>query len=260
MQNFDENEEDIINISKIYSKILDQKERNIIKHPYSQKKCISYGLILISKEGRTLLVKRKHSFEYLVILSGRYKKSDLIFLIPKLVLKEFNKILLFYKNKKFFKKEYKNLFKNDKNIKKSYKKLIEYGNCVIEISKNINFSENDLIWFWPKGKFELLIDKDYKDCAIRETEEELDIKLPKDIKFYDDWISFTHESYNFRKLDSKFLICTLNKEFVLKKVKNDEISDKKWVCIQDLNKYIKNDKICKEFYIYLENLKLLPDY
>ncbi len=248
----------MIDILPSIENIQNIKKRIMINVPYKYRSYISYGVILFSyKTKRCVLVKRKHSFQFLVILSGNYRPSSLILLIPNITKTESKILLKCIFDKKIYVSYVKKILNYEINIDTSYEKLYENQEMIINLYERNSF-DNDLKWNFPKGKLEYNVDKSILSCAYREFEEEIGVKIPDLIYISDTWIKTSFTSFDFKKIESKFIICFIEDEFIIEPINNDdEISDRGWFSLKEMKKMIKDDdfyKIVKTNYNLIINL------
>src|SRR5258708_23995684 len=118
------------------------------------KKIISYGLIVYAlNSSKTIIVQRKHSIEFLLILSGEYRPSLLFYFLKYITKDELNIMHSLCNNdKKYFKKVFIDVGLQKKNYKYAYLRFTDCKNIILNYNHNLN---SNLEWTWPKGRINI---------------------------------------------------------------------------------------------------------
>ena len=234
--------------NEIYKKFKEKKIHRLpITTPFKSKTVTSYGMIVYSlSTKRTLLVKRKHSAQFLIIINGCYRESFLYDYIPKITKDESQKLRKCLTSKRYYKYLYKNIGNNVYFFENSFHKFysnIELIKTIYQKSYQLNsFSKSRLEWNWPKGKLNSNREN-YFECAKREFFEEVECHLPEYFAISNEWIPDRYTIFGGKILESNYLIYIVEDEFEIKKpINNPEVSNRKWFTFDELSlkNHIKN--------------------
>ena len=252
--NFDEIIEpvDSINInSNANIKHDDNSHRIIISTPFNMRPVISYGLMVFAKDTqRWVIVRDKHTSEYILLVKGYYRPTFTKFLLSKITPEEYESIKNCLTS---VISEFVNLYLNDLGLEKdgllyAIVRMAESRTIILEMINGLDISNNTLPWNWPKGR----IEKESEfECAIREFNEEVEIVLPPPLLVTDTYVEETITTITGRKLESRFWIYVIPNEIELKKpVNHAEVSDRMWVdtetCINLIPKTINHIGLFKK--------------
>lgn len=214
--------------------------RLIVSDSFNAKSIVSYGIILFTLDTeKMLLVRRKHSVEFVILMKGSYRPTHLPFLISFLTDNEKNHIINLIEDKNYFYDLYqKEIFFKKINMEYVYLRFIENKEEIINLISFFKDRHNKLKWQWPKGRPNSSKEPPFS-CAKREFFEEVETELPKILAMEDDLLETSFISLNGRTVESKYFFCVTEKEFELEPVSdNDEVSKRKWVHVSDIRKYM----------------------
>jgi ADP-ribose pyrophosphatase YjhB (NUDIX family) len=203
--------------------------RCITKTSFDHGHISSYGLIVYSLESqRCILVQRKHSVEFLIILTGQYRISQLGLLFDALTRDEYEMIQAILKNKINIREAYLTVGLNLKDMDYGYARLKQHEIEILEMS----CSNRELLWTWPKGRNEE--DEDYYVTAVREFKEEVEAGLPPPIFVSQQILMEMIKSMNNKIIETFCYLYIIQNEFELPMLNNhSEVADRKWYFIDD---------------------------
>lgn len=194
----------------------------------------SYGLIVYNlKTKKYLMVRRKHTIDFLLLLQGRYRFSQLSLMLSKITLEEKNLLSEALLANDFraltlevgF--EITNQIKTDKND-------------VLQILSRLKLN-NQLEWYWPKGRRNY--DENAFACAMREFKEEVGIELtPALNKIENPIYQSESQTYNLDKIMNYFWLYVIEDEIALPKPNSEEISMTGWFSIEEVRKHISENE------------------
>ena len=126
--------------------------RLILETPFTSKTTISYGLIVFAKDTkRWIVIQRKHSVEFLLLVKGTYRIVHLPFLLMNITSEEADILSKSIKSEDFFSDLFKNVLKfDDKAYTHARYKLYLNRELLSKLMKNADFGKNKLSWFCPK--------------------------------------------------------------------------------------------------------------
>lgn len=221
-------------------------QRIVTLNPFRQKKTISYGLIVYANDTkRTLLVKRKHTVQFMNIMCQNVRKSYIWVYMSEISEEESNMLRKALNSERYYKYAFKKIGLNENFFE--YSKELFFKNS--EYMKNIfksSIFKGKLSWFWPKGK--LLNKKENKlNCAIREFNEEIEEELKPFIFLSDQWIVSSFLSKEFKLIESHLLIYVVENEFeIQEKIHfHEEISERKWFNFSGLKNIIYDEDLLR---------------
>ena len=236
-----------INDDKNDNNDVDNPHRIIILTPFNVRTVISYGLMVFAKDTkRWVIVRDKHTSEYILLIKGYYRSTFTRFLLSKITPDESKIIKNCLANTiDVFIDLYINQLKLEKNgLLYAIIRMAESKNNILKILEDLDISGNTLPWTWPKGRIQNYYYKESDfECAIREFKEEVEIDLPPSIIYSDNYIDEIITTLTGRKLESRFWIYVIPNELELHKpIDNSEVSDRIWVdtetCIRLIPKAI----------------------
>lgn len=214
--------------------------RLITETPFEHTKIVSYGLIVYSvNTQRVVLVKRKHSVAFLLVLTGQYRPSQLPLFVPNMTSDEHSLLLLLINNtEQYFNRVYVNMIELDE-------KDLEYSYCRFQESKFVlatllnNTKSTDLQWTWPKGR--LNPDETGYKCALREFKEEVEIDIPAPVVVSKDYyVVESIKTLSCKIVETRCWIYVINNEVDLPMVVNNrEVSERKWLTISEAAELLK---------------------
>lgn len=220
------------------------KYRLIVNSPFSGHTIISYGLIVYARNtDKFIIIQRKHSVEFLILIRGFYRKSYLPILLNKLTETELDKLKQFVNNPLEFIAYYLTDLKlNLKGLSYAHKRFKELLPLLPTLLSNISVSNNQLAWSFPKGRMEVSVFQETPfECAMREFIEEVEVQLPPATYISDNYLTHNIHTITGRDIQSRFWIYVVENEFPLPKIQDhDEIVDRIWVTRQECQ-YLLND-------------------
>ena len=247
------------------------------------KPILSYGIILFNNNNKILLIERRNSLSYIEFIRGKYKNHMNIEYIQYLI-NHFTKYEKEYIIKNEFDKLWKDLWINmntiNSKIKREYKnseilfnklkdgffmndKYINLNQLICESKNEYEYEYNE--WEIPKGRREN--HESNRECAIREFEEETNIKfqdyqiIDNILPLIEDYISTNNVHYRhiyyIAKLITNDIEIEVNENNDNQKI---EVKDIKWLNENECNQYIREydkhkRKIIRTFYDWLNNYK-----
>lgn len=219
-----------------------QEKRNcpprlITTSPFRTKTIISYGLMVQAEDTqRWLIVQRKHTIEFILLLQGNYRYSHLPSLIVHLTSSEQEQL------RTILDLEYddychycQNLGIESKSHEYGYQNLEQNRLTLQLLLVNVTKS-GQLTWSWPKGRCEWR-EKPFS-CACREFEEEIEKELPPALKIESPMYIFRQNTLLGREIEGRFWLYRIEKEFSLSPPTNNEVSSIKWVNTSELKEYL----------------------
>lgn len=213
--------------------------RLIVSNSFNIKNIVSYGIIVFTLDTeKMLVVRRKHSVEFVILMKGSYRPTHLPFLISMLTDNEKNHIVESLNDKNYFYNLYsKEIYFKKLNVEYVYLRFSENREEILNLIFFFKNTNNQLKWQWPKGR------PNSKEtpfsCAKREFFEEVESELPPILAMEDKLLETSFVSLNGRIVESKYFFCVISNEFELKNVShNDEVSERKWVHISEIRNYI----------------------
>jgi 8-oxo-dGTP pyrophosphatase MutT (NUDIX family) len=244
--------------------------RLIISTPFLTKSTISYGLIVYAKNTkRWVLIQRKHSVEFLLIIKGLYRISYLPILLLCLTLKELNILKKCIDDKEYFKDIYELLQLDTIGYEYACIRIKENKLLFKRLLNNININDNILSWNWPKGRLHYKKTTDFEnaetimetpfDCAKREFAEEVEITLPPPIYISENYINNNIKTINGRIIESRYWIYIIENEVDIKPpINNPEVISRDWFDTDKTKLLLNNDEffndIKKHINTYFENI------
>ena len=205
----------------INPKLFNQRKRRLIlETPFTSKSIISYGLIVYAIDTqRWALIQRKHSVEFLLFIRGLYRLTHLPLLLSSITSHESTIIKKCIDNgPSFFKDFYLNHLDLDPiGLKYSLIRLAESRTIVTKLLSNIDLTQNQLQWTWPKGRLHISFDNTITretpfDCAKREFSEEVEITLPPPLFISDTYVSENIQTFTGRNIESRYWIYVISNE------------------------------------------------
>lgn len=234
-----------------YDLSLDNKNRLILDTPFSTKSTISYGLIVYACDTKHwVLIQRKHSVEFLLIMRGLYRITYLPLLLSCITPHEAS---ILYQCISSDKHTFADIFLDELDLNK---KELTYAQTRFEETKTIisyllsklNLSYNKLKWTWPKGR---LLISDQKEtpfaCAKREFTEEVEITLPLPLFVSDSFVTESIKTITGRSIESRYWIYIIPHEIPITTPNNHpEVSSRKWVSTDECKILIQHNKLFEQ--------------
>ena len=157
--------------------------RTILSSPFLDRALVSYGIIAYAEDtGRWLLVNRQHSPEFIILIRGSYRFSELDHLLAGLTVKELSKLKGVLGCSLDREQAFAALFKQtidgspkDKDWQYAWTRFQESFSYLQQAVQNLTGKEFTE-WLWPKGRLSSNSEMPYR-CAIREFSEETGIQI-----------------------------------------------------------------------------------
>jgi len=208
----------------------------VIFNPHRQKKIPSFGIVAYHHTTRRFLVVcRRFSPNYITVLRGAFKRSNLPKLIYGMTLDEQNSLM--------------SIFNGKNNIEKLIEEVCpfsdrEYACMRFKIEQDLMlpalesafqkkyFSTKE--WLFPKGRIER--NESFLDAAYREFREETGVSTPLPIPINTRPIVVYHKGDNDFFYETRYWVISTDEELVFpENYKNYEISDCRYFSLADLN-------------------------
>ena len=222
--------------------------RNCGKKGHKYKDCfyprLSYGIIIFNDKEQIIMIERKDSISYIEFIRGKYDLDNpeyIQLLINRMNISEKSKL-----NKYSFKELWSDICFSNNN--KDYDDCLEkYNNVNLKLyleNTTTNYKYNE--WEIPKGRRNL--NESNKSCAIREFEEETNIKIDE-YDIYDNILPLEEEyiGSNGAKYKNVYYIGKIknnNKELTINYENDNQISEIRsieWLnkneCIERIREY-----------------------
>lgn len=231
--------------------------RVVTDSPFSFKRTLSYGLIVISKKTKRMVaVQRKHSAEFLAILTGVYSSGSLPFLLSSITQQEADILTSLIKTDR---EQFLSIFIELKifhyDADYVWDLWLHNQERIKYFLDNIKFTDNNLSWCWPKGRPNNEIPF---ECAKREFWEEVQVRLPPYIHRDNKAPTQIFKTVTGRQIESKFFIYLIEDEFDIPPADNHpEVNDRNWFTL-DQCKFI-FDYFSDQLYNYLKRHYLTTD-
>lgn len=234
----------------------EKKLRKIIWSPFVEHHLTSYGIVAYCVQtDRWLLVNRRYSPEYTILIRGSYRTIDLWRILEGISASEKKQILSIFEDKKEERDRFKKNYWSTMNG--ATEEGFEYAWARISGNKNLikniletNKCEETSEWLFPKGR--LNQNEDYLSCAQREFFEETGVdlkKLPSSIcNLYSTNVYLTDvfKGANNRVYETKYWIYIFEQEVNLSKKNTkdltSEIGNKMWVSFDECCALLKPSK------------------
>lgn len=231
------------------------KYRVILKSPFPRKKITSYGLIVIAQDTeRMIVVQRRHSVEFLLIVGGNYKSGLLPFLLSEITTAEMKMIQLLLDNREtYFKRVYKDLGLFSDNYTQAQTMWKINKDRIRALSSSINTSSNILSWSWPKGRN--VPKESLYECAHREFYEEVDLVLPEAIHCSSGTLTTNYNTITGKIIESRYWIYVIDKEIPIKTPCNHpEVESRKWATLSECLELMGHSAIPRELVDYIKKI------
>lgn len=234
----------------------EQKKRIILDSPFFSRNTVSYGLIVHSlKTKRWLIVKRKHSTDFLFFMNGAYRISQLPFMIKNITDGERETALRCLEDMEFFSKIYIDDLGLDadglENAKIRMKESKDFAKALLN---TLQLRHNEIKWTWPKGNPQSCARGENPfDCALREFEEKVEAKLPSPSFLPDSYIVETMRTINGVNLESRYWVYVIDEEIpVHTPISHMEVSDRKWASTKECAEVTNEDLLNRAIEMILE--------
>lgn len=212
-----------------------QRPRLILKTHFSRRTIVSYGFMVYARDTqRWLVVQRKHSVEFILLLRGDYCYSHLPLIVPELTRAERSIVLsLLSCNVSTYARYLRQLGLEPDAAEHGHAQLLSHYDTLATLLANID-PRPFTLWTWPKGRCGW--SETPLACAMREYEEEVSLPFPTARSF----ISSSYYSHTFPTLQgadivSRCWLCVVDHEFPLPQpVDNPEVNASRWAVTTEL--------------------------
>ena len=227
--------------------------RIVIDNPFL-KPVISYGLIAHNKSSdKWLIIRRKNSPEFISILKGYYRLSYIDKLLDNLYDQEIKIINNIISGEDTFENVFDSVMLNNYLEPGGREYAIErWYDLNLTILLNYHGFNNE--YLFPRGRV-----NGKKEgcitCARREFIEETGIEINYDSINTKLYVAESHTGTNGKKYYAKYWYCELEEEIQPPKILSTEVSDVKWVTLEESEKYLSSYRYGMLLEI-IESLKL----
>lgn len=225
--------------SKIYSPV--QVARAAYSFP--SRPVVSYGLMVYARDTkRWLLVQRRHSAEFLLVLRGSYRVSILPQILAGITLGEAELLKgCLAGGPVKLRQVYNDLNLDLKDFHYSLTRMAECRHVLLDLLQHMTFSQS-LSWNWPKGRLQRSEDQTREtpfECALREFREEVEVVLPGPVKVSKiPFIEKTATSSG-KNLESRCWVYVVAHEFnLMESPSNDETGAVGWFGADQIRKLV----------------------
>jgi 8-oxo-dGTP pyrophosphatase MutT (NUDIX family) len=213
-----------------------EKRIPLLNSEYTTFHTNSYGAIIYARDIKSfLVVQRKHSYEFLLILRAMYRPSYLYLYIPNLHPQEMEHInCILREGKKYLYNLYKSLKFNMYHFENTLEMFEKCRDIYVDLlSKHPG---KELSWTFPKGKMNSY--EKVEDTIKREYLEEVELDFPE----------YTHKSSDFIEdiyiglfnctIHDYYYIYIIDNAFELPEaIDNPEVACRKWISKNELYNY-----------------------
>jgi ADP-ribose pyrophosphatase YjhB (NUDIX family) len=234
------------------------KNRVIIDTPFYQKKIISYALIVYAiNTNRCIIVQRKHSVEFLIIICGSYRKSYLPLLLKCITQQELNILnVMLTLTQEQFNNYLIDIGLDMTDLTYAYTRFVDSHMIIQHYIKH--YKNNVLLnWTWPKGRLNVEDNETGYDCALREFKEEVEIDLPAAL-----YISSNHincdliKTINNKLIETRCWLYIIADEIKLPPLVNHkEVSQRQWIDLDMALQLTNHVSIYNELMEHIQILK-----
>lgn len=215
-----------------------RRPRLLLSTNFTQRSIVSYGFMLYARDtGRWLLVQRRHSVEFILVLRGNYCYSHLPIIARYLTREEIADLLsLLSAGATEYARFIAHMGIEPEAAKHGYSQLQNYSDALATLLRNVKPRDSPL-WTWPKGRCDW--NETPFEGAMREFEEEVGVSFP-----FCSYISTSCYSHSFRSLQgteivTRCWVCAVSAEFPLPLPKNHpEVNASRWVATADLPRFL----------------------
>lgn len=183
---------------------------------------------------RWLIVQRKHSVEFILLLQGKYCYSHLPVLLTRITQEEGQTLNNIIEEKlDYFESYRKSIGIGTYDAPYAYELLIRFRECILRILSNFTLSPAPC-WTWPKGR--CCRGEAPFDCAVREFEEEVELSLPNGT--VGDAITRNFKSLGGNLIEDRCWLYQVDNEFILPRIDNNlEVNQTKWIPTDQLENH-----------------------
>jgi len=223
---------DIVKHNRIILKHYHQRSNSV---SYHGNPTTSYGLIVLSVEtGRWVLVQRKHSAEFLVLIRGYYRLVHLPLLISKLMPSEVEHLKRAIAQLDYFEELYlKVLCQAPDGLSYARLRFSELLELLPGLFSKIDVSSNTLSWSWPKGR--PLVGHHKEDSLVaakREFTEEVEVELPPPLLVSDQLITEQYLTIAGKLINAHYWLYLVGEEFpITAPTQHPEVRSRGWYSI-----------------------------
>lgn len=230
--------------------------RLITETPFENNKIISYGLIVIAiSTNRCIIVQRKHSVEFLIILLGHYRPSILPLLLPNIT---YDEQIVFDLLLKSNEETFLNVFNTiglEQDVMYAHQRFQDAKETIAKFCQTPRVAPQ-LKWTWPKGR--LNDQEDGFACAMREFKEEVEIDLPPPIFLSTEPIMVEQlKTLSCKTIETECWIYLIQDEIELSPVVDDpEVNDRQWETLKIALQKVQQEGLFEEIDNLMTNFRI----
>jgi hypothetical protein len=212
----------------------DETPRRLVldRRSFSSSNTISYGLIVYAKNTqRWAILQRKHSIEFVLLIRGLYRPTYIPMFVSSITDEEAKILLRSLRDFEYFQHVYSDIVEyHDKDFQYAYTRLQECRIILHHLLTHCDVSANSLDWTWPKGRLHISQNQETPyECALREFEEEVEIKLPSPLYVSRNYVSQENRTIAGRNIITRCWIYVIPEEIPMPEIKHhSEVADRMW--------------------------------
>ena len=205
----------------------------------------SYGILPVCvNTGTCMMIQRKHTLWFLLLLRGKVTVSCVPHLMKKITTQEFNLIESILGNQEKYINLLQSIYKSPKYADQSWTTFNSYSpllcKCVEKLRDYPRKEEPPFLW--PKGVKDSITESNI-DSAARELKEESGVEnFPDDSQLVMSEITYTNTGID-RDYSVTFWIMLVTDEIQLTKphVSDEEVIDRRWVKFEEVPQLLDSD-------------------
>ena len=216
----------------------ENKPRLLLSAQFTRRSIVSYGVMLYARDtGRWLLVQRKHSVEFILLLRGNYRYSHLPIITTHLTRDEAQTLAFLISSGPLTYSRYlERIGLEVSSSDHGYSQLKTHSSTLRVLLGNVAHHEAPL-WTWPKGRCE--IGESPFSSAKREFEEETGVPFPSGAYVSPAYYSQTLLSLQGTDIVTRCWLCSVEREFALPRPReNPEVIASDWSSTESLPKFL----------------------
>ncbi len=213
--------------------------RRIITKSFDVNKLCSYGIVLYCKSTkRWVMVRRKHSIEYVMLFKGYYENSMVPVLLKGMTSEEIANVKRFLGNSQIFYHEIRNITgkKNYRVLNHCHDHFVASRPIIIQtlrILEEEGYKFHGLQWEWPKGMSNK--NETGYESAMREFSEEVgfdlgELEIPSENVYQ---LRPFQRNYTDKIIELHYWLVLVDEEFPIYDpgldLDNNEVSERKWM-------------------------------
>ena len=188
-----------------------------------------------------MMVQRKDSLEFLLILKGAYETSHLFILLKGLTEKEIDIVERCVEDKNLFIETMRNTINGYRNYSYSISKFNENKFLIKRIINKLRYEEYphpQLLWEWPKGIANSREEK--LTCAYREFKEEVGFDIPDDITNIIELSKCGYSVFSCKNINIIYWLILCESEIEVEKVKknDEEVFNRGWKTEEEIKELL----------------------